>query len=169
MKRANSLLTVPKAAPGEMIRQTLIDQIERDARRIVYVHAGAGYGKTTLLAQLARHAGCAIWLSLTGESDVLSFADTLCEAVRHIFPQYGFQPSECLPFMGKENFTSILANALIGSIESLSQRIVFVFDDLHTIWDNRLRSSSSVFCAFLPIPCGCSWAAGKHRGLNLRR
>ncbi len=150
MKRANSLLTVPKAAPGEMIRQTLIDRIESDAKRIVFVHAGAGYGKTTLLAQLARHAGCAVWLSLTGESDVLSFADTLCEAVRHIFPQYGFQPSECLPFMEKENFTSILANALIGSIENLSSQIVFVFDDLHTIRNRGVKELLVCFLRFSP-------------------
>ena len=99
MKRASALLTVPKAAPGEMLRQRLTNKIEADRRRIVFVHAAAGYGKTTILAQLARKSKHAVWLSLTGEADVLSFADTLCEAVRRVFPQYNFQPSECLPFI----------------------------------------------------------------------
>lgn len=50
MKRASVLLTVPKAEPGEMLRQRLTDRMEADLRRIVFVHAAAGYGKTTILA-----------------------------------------------------------------------------------------------------------------------
>jgi len=50
MKRASALFTAPKTAPREMLRERLTDKIENDSRRIVFVHAGAGYGKTTLLA-----------------------------------------------------------------------------------------------------------------------
>ena len=150
MKRASALLTVPKAAPGEMLRKRLTDKIKTDIRRIIFVHAGAGYGKSTLLAQLARNTERAVWLSLTGETDVLSFADTLCEAVRHVFPQYNFQPSECLPFIGKENFTSIVANALIGSIEHLPDQIIFVFDDLHTIRNSEVKDLIVCFLRFSP-------------------
>lgn len=133
-----------------MLRQRLTDKIEADLRRIVFVHAGAGYGKTTLLAQMVRSTEHAVWLSLTGEADVLSFADTLCEAVRRVFPQYNFQPSECLPFIKKENFISIVANALIGSMEPLSDRIVFVFDDLHTIRNGEVKELLTCFIRFSP-------------------
>lgn len=150
MKRASALLTVPKPAPGEMLRQRLTDKIEADRRRTVFVHAAAGYGKTTLLAQLARKSARAVWLSLTGETDALSFADTLCEAVRHVFPQYNFQPSECLPFIGKENFIPIVANALIGSIEHLPGRILFAFDDLHTIRSSEVKELLVCFLRFSP-------------------
>lgn len=150
MKSASALLTVPKAAPGEMLRQRLTDKIEADRRRIVFVHAAAGYGKTTILAQLARNSKYAVWLSLIGETDVLAFADTLCEAVRRVFPQYNFQPSECLPFITKENFISIMANALIGSMEYLSDRTVFVFDDLHTVRNSEIKELLTCFMRFSP-------------------
>lgn len=150
MKRASALLTVPKAAPGEMLRQRLTDRTEADLRRIVFVHAAAGYGKTTFLAQLARNSSHAVWLSLTGESDVLTFTDTLCEAVRRVFPQYGFQPSECLPFIEQENYISIVANALIGSLEQLSSQILFVLDDLHTITDSEIKKLVACFLRFSP-------------------
>ena len=150
MKKASALVTVPKPAPGEIYRQRLTDKIKNDERRIVFVHGGAGYGKTTLLAQLARDTKHTVWLSLTGETDVLTFADTLCEAVRRVFPQYDFQPSECLPFLEKENFISIVANALIGSMEHLSDRIVFVFDDLHTVRSSKLRELFICFLRFSP-------------------
>ena len=150
MEGASALLTVPKAAPGEMLRKRLTDQIEADARRIVFVHAGAGYGKTTLLAQLVRGEARPIWLSLTGETDTLMFADALCVAIRQAFPEYGFQPSECLPFLEKENFTSILANAVIGGMEQMSNRVILVLDDLHTIRNREVKEFLSCFLRFSP-------------------
>lgn len=150
MEGASALLTVPKAAPGEMLRKQLTDRIEASAGRIVFVHAGAGYGKTTLLAQLTRNETHPVWLSLTGESDILAFADALCRAIRHAFPQYGFQPSEFLPFWGKENFISILANAMIGSMEQMSDRVVLVLDDLHTLRGHEIRDFLACFLRFSP-------------------
>ena len=148
MEGASVLLTVPKAATSEMLRKRLTDRIESDVRRIVFVHAGAGYGKTTLMAQLARGKMHPVWLSLTGESDILAFADALCGAIRQAFPLYGFQPSECLPFFEKENFTSILANAMIGGMEQLSGRIVLALDDLHTVRDHEIKDFSSLLSPF---------------------
>ena len=150
MKAASALLTVPKAAPGEMLRSRLTAPFEASGRRILFVHAGAGYGKTTLLAQLTRGEAYPIWLSLTGESDVLAFASALCGAIRQAFPAYSFQPSECLPFREKENFASILANAIIGGTERLSDRLLLVIDDLHTIRDPEIRNFLACFLRFSP-------------------
>lgn len=151
MEGASALLTVPKAAPGEMLRKRLTNQIEAGTGRIVYIHAGAGYGKTTLLAQLARVETNPIWLSLTGEADILAFADALCRAIRQAYPQYGFQPFECLPFLEKDNFTSILANAMIGGIEQVSDRIVLVLDDLHTVQSQEIKDFLACFLRFSPV------------------
>jgi LuxR family maltose regulon positive regulatory protein len=150
MKGSSALISVPKPAPGEMQRERLIDRIAVDSRRIVYVHAGAGYGKTTLLAQVARSATCAVWLTLTGESDILTFVDALCEAVHHTFPEYGFRPTEYLPFMDRTNFPAILANALVGSMEHLAPQMVLVLDDLHTTADEDVKELVSCLLRFSP-------------------
>ena len=47
----------PLVRPGTVGRPALIERLARDARPIVSVVAPAGYGKTTLLSQLAEHNG----------------------------------------------------------------------------------------------------------------
>ena len=55
MRKISSIrLTVPKAAGGEIARDSLVDRILEGKTGFTYIHAGAGYGKTTLLSQLAR-------------------------------------------------------------------------------------------------------------------
>lgn len=43
-----------------------------------------------------------------------------------------------------------MANALIGSLENLSNRIVFVFDDLHTIRNGEVKELLTCFMRFSP-------------------
>jgi len=100
-------LTVPRAASGEIVRNRLIDTILKSSARLVYIHAGAGYGKTTLLSQAANCLENAVWLSLDGESDVFTFIDTMCGAIKLAFPEFDFSASEYLPFSEKRNFVSI--------------------------------------------------------------
>ncbi len=64
-------LTVPKAAAGEIVRKKLIDTVLNNPKKLAYIHAGAGYGKTTLLSQIANSVENAVWLYLDGENDVL--------------------------------------------------------------------------------------------------
>ena len=75
-------LTIPRAAAGEIVRQNLIDTVLNSPTKLVYIHAGAGHGKTTLLSQFANSTEKVVWLSLDGENDIFTFIDTLCEAVK---------------------------------------------------------------------------------------
>ena len=70
-------LTVPRAVVGEIVRSNLIDTVLNSPKKLVYIHAGAGYGKTTLLSQVANSAANAVWLSLDGENDIFTFIDVL--------------------------------------------------------------------------------------------
>lgn len=126
-------LTVPKAAAGELMRKGLVSTVLEDRRQLTYIHAGAGYGKTTLLSQIALSARSSVWVILDGESDVFSFLDLLSMAIRQIFPDYVFNASEYLPFEKSGNFITNLSNAFIGSIENYSKEFIIFLDDLHTI------------------------------------
>lgn len=126
-------LTVPKAAAGELMRKGLVNAVLEDRRKLTYIHAGAGYGKTTLLSQIALCAPSSVWAILDGESDVFSFLDLLSMAVRQNFPDYAFNASEYLPFENNGNFITILSNAFIGSIENYRKEFMIFLDDLHTI------------------------------------
>jgi tetratricopeptide (TPR) repeat protein len=143
-------LTIPKAATGEIVRKNLIDAILRSHAKIVYIHAGAGHGKTTLLSQVARSVENAVWLSLDSENDIFTFINTLCEAIKHTFPEFDFSVSEYLPFSEKSNFISMLAGALVCSIENISGDFIAFMDDLHTIEDNEIKKLIAFLIKYLP-------------------
>jgi hypothetical protein len=133
-------LTTPKAAAGELMRGGLVAAVREDKRRLVYIHAGAGYGKTTLLSQIALQTEQPVWVILDGESDAFSFLDLLSMALRRTFPDYAFNASEYLPFEKKSNFITLLSNAFISSIEHYPDDFMIFLDDLHTIESPQVRT-----------------------------
>lgn len=143
-------LTVPKAAEGEIVRKELIDFVLSSHKKFAYIHAGAGYGKTTLLSQIANSAGNTVWISFAGESDILAFVNIICEAVRQPFPDYDFTASEYIPFIGNNDFIAIIANALISSIEVLPENFIMIFDDIHTIVENQIKEFVACFMRYSP-------------------
>ncbi|MGI5971923.1 MAG: hypothetical protein ACOX7P_09400 [Oscillospiraceae bacterium] len=132
------------------MRNKLTDTILSSPARLVYIHAGAGYGKTTLLSQAANRSENAVWLSLDGESDVLTFIDTMCGAIKLSFPEFDFFASEYLPFSEKHNFISMLAGALICSIENIAEDFLLVMDDLHTIEDDGVKKFIACLVKYPP-------------------
>ena len=126
-------LTVPGTAAGEIERKNLVNTVLGSSKKLVYIHGGAGYGKTTLLSQIANSSEYAVWLSLDGEDDIFTFVNIFCEAIKQTFQAFDFAVSEYLPLSGKDNFISILAGSLICGIENIPKDFVLVMDDLHTI------------------------------------
>jgi LuxR family maltose regulon positive regulatory protein len=143
-------LTVPGAIAGEIIRKNLINTILNSTTKLVYIHAGAGHGKTTLLSQVANSTANTVWLSLDGEDDIFTFINTLCGAIKQTFPEFDFSTSEYLPFSEKNNFISMLASALICSIENIANDFIVVMDDLHTIEEDEVKKL--IFCLIKYIP-----------------
>ncbi len=145
-----SRLMAPKAASGEILRSNLIDRIISSASKLAYIQGGAGYGKTTLLSQISNNIRKSVWLSLDGEEDVFTFINTLCEAIRHTFPDFDFPVSEYLPFTEKKNFISMLAGALICNIESIAYDFILILDDLHTITDHKVKKLITYLVKYFP-------------------
>ena len=143
-------LTVLKSAPGEISRRELVDRVLGSPKKLTYIHAGAGYGKTALLAQIANAGGNAIWLTIDGESDIFTFADNLFAAVRLRFPAADFTISEFLPFENKDNFITIIANALISALEKLGNALLIILDDFHTVTDPRINQLVASFVKYKP-------------------
>ena len=143
-------LAIPKASTGEIIRKDLVAAVLGNQKQFVYIHAGAGYGKTTLLSQVANSMESTVWVTLDGESDVFAFLNILSEALRQTFPDYDFTASEYLPFEEKNNFITILANALISSIEKLSKDFMIILDDIHTIEEPKIKKLIACILKYKP-------------------
>ncbi len=148
---SSARLTVPKATAGEITRKRLIDSVLGSSKDFIYIHAGPGYGKTTLLSQLAALSDNPVWLTLAGESDLFEFVDSFNKAIRHAIPEYEFAVSEFMPFSEKENFIIILSNALISSVENLGRSFDIFLDDIHTVRDQKTKELIACFLKYSPV------------------
>lgn len=147
---ASVRLTIPKAISGELKREKLIQTITNSKKKFIYIHAGAGYGKTTLLSQIARLNKPAVWLTLSGENDVFAFMHSMCEAIKQTFANFDFIPSEYVPLTEKENFIDVLSNAFICSVEKLNTPFVGILNDLHTIKDQQTKKLICSLMTYTP-------------------
>lgn len=147
---SSARISVPNRTSDEIMRKNLVSAFLGSQRKLAYIHAGAGYGKTTLLAHVSHCARDVVWLTLDGESDIFSFLGLFSEAIHHTFPSYQLNFSQYLPFEGKDNFITILANALISSLEDISQDCTVVLDDLHTVQDRSIRDLITCIIKYKP-------------------
>lgn len=136
---SNARLSIPKTATGGLRRGALLRAVLESPKKLVYVHGGAGYGKTTLLAQLAGESDNAVWVTFDGENDVFSLLDVIGEALKRFFPEFRFHSSEYLPFEEEPNFISLLAGAFVSNMEKSAEAFLIVFDDLHTLANEQVR------------------------------
>jgi ATP/maltotriose-dependent transcriptional regulator MalT len=143
-------ITVPKGTAALIIRKDLLNTVLGCPKKLAYIHAGAGYGKTTLLSQIAGGAENAVWLSLDGEDNIFTFVNELCEAIKQTFPEYDFAPSEYLPFAEKDDFISMLAGAMICSMENITKDFVLVLDDVHTTENAGVKQLLSGLMKYAP-------------------
>lgn len=146
---SNARLSVPNPFAGEVHRRNLVESVLHSSK-MLYIHAGAGYGKTTLLAQLAKAADCVVWVTFDAESDVFTFLNTVTQALGRTFPDFYFNPSEYLPFENSSSFITILANAFISSIEKYERRFMIALDDLHTIGNGQIRKLIACILKYRP-------------------
>jgi hypothetical protein len=143
-------LAIPGTARGEIPRKELVASILGSQRSFTYIHAGAGYGKTTLLSQVAHSVENAVWATLDGENDVFAFVSLLSEAIRRTFPDFDFSVSRYMPFEHNGNFTTILSNALISSIEKYTKDFTIILDDLHTIEGQQVKKLLACIIKYKP-------------------
>lgn len=143
-------ISIPTRSSGEIIRKKLVSAILSSQKKLTYIHAGAGYGKTTLLAQVRNSVRNPIWLTLDGENDIFSFLSLLRDAVHHTFSCHELNFSQYIPFKKKNNFIPILANAFISSIENISQDCTIVLDDLHTVQDKSIKDFVTCLVKYKP-------------------
>ncbi len=117
MKRLN------EAVQGSVLRE---DQ-RRASYKLVLIHAPAGYGKTTLLADFASQSTlpCCWYVLDQTDSDRMTFLTTLLQSIRQRFPDFGHEldpllrgtSSEHANEPDHERYFETVINALIAAIE----------------------------------------------------
>ena len=137
-------LHVPSPRPGLVPRPRLVAQLdERLAAGLVLVSAPAGFGKTSLLAEWARHGDRPVaWLSLDpGDNDPARFWRYLAAAMDRVRPGIAVQigsPTGPPSAPALDGLAMGLINALVAQPHD---EVVLVLDDYHLIEAQSIHAS----------------------------
>ncbi|SES74250.1 LuxR C-terminal-related transcriptional regulator [Geodermatophilus poikilotrophus] len=145
-------LTVPPVPPALVPRPRL--QHRLDAVRttpVTVVAAGAGYGKSTLLAAWARHAGMPVaWVTLeSGEDDPARFWTYVATALAGSVPDVAGPVLRALTVPSVDPL-DVAVPELLNGFAARDELTVLVLDDLHEVTEARVTEGLEFFLDHLP-------------------
>jgi serine/threonine-protein kinase PknK len=130
----------PTTARSLVTRARLIDRLRTGTRRrLIVIHAPAGFGKTTLAAQwrevLLEEGIAVVWLTIdSDDNNVVWFLAHLIDAVRGVRPALAKDLRQTLEERGEEAGHFVLTS-LINEIHEAGTRVAVMIDDWHRITD----------------------------------
>lgn len=127
----------PRTLARPRVEETLRQAFEY---RLTILQAGAGYGKSTALANLATAYQPIIWYQVSDEdNDPLHFLLHLCHAIQQAFPTIGELP---IPLLQSWDGTQgplpwrVMVDQIINALSGgLDRPALFVLDDAHYVTD----------------------------------
>ena len=155
-------LTVPRPRPGALPRPELIEHLSAVAApgRLALVVAGAGWGKSTLLASWIdslpdadRHA----WLSVDeGDNDIIRFWSYLIAALGAHDPGSLAASARLLAAPGVAVVDEVVP-ALVNELSVVTEPLTLVVDDYHVLTDVEVHRSMQLLVE--QLPSGCGWSS----------
>jgi len=129
----------PPALPdGYIPRPHLLDRLQTgQGKKLTLIVAGAGYGKSTLLAEWVQKNNRVLWYSLDAtDRDPAVFFAYLLARLGELWPEFG-HTTEAILNRPVPPDPERLAITLVGELESAleAQRLLVVFDDYHRLGD----------------------------------
>ncbi len=122
----------PSAGSTILERPRLLERLCPPGSKLTYIHAGAGYGKTTLMMQYATSRGDAVWISLDyRDNDMLYFLRHLETSIRGTLGVFHFDSADHMPFAHERAFPVAVTSALIAALGK--NTLSLFLDDVHTL------------------------------------
>ncbi len=142
--------------------------------RITMVTAGAGYGKTTLIAQGCEHLGVnTVWYSLDrSDVDFVTWLYYLVSGIRQTFPDFGNDAVQRIRSSQKlEQDREMILRVFINELENaVDEHLVIVLDDYHLVChDHSIQQTLEFLLEFLPVNVHLIIASRREVNLNLAR
>lgn len=137
----------PPVRPRAQVTRDRLLQVLRagERRRLVVIHAPAGYGKTTVAVQWAeerRRAGARVsWLTTDDDdNNLLWFLTHLVESVARVDPDVTEGLADLLE-EHRENAQRYVLTSLINAVHDRHEDMAIVIDDWHRVTDPAAQSA----------------------------
>jgi ATP/maltotriose-dependent transcriptional regulator MalT len=131
----------PQRRKDVLRRVRLIDILHQNLhRKLTFVSAPAGYGKTTLLVDFAADVDATVmWYRITpDDADLVLFVQHLVASFQQQIPQFGSELAEKLDSPGGSPDAATLAVDLINEVEEKVEDFsLLVLDDYHLAGENQ--------------------------------
>ena len=158
-------LSVPHRRAGSVRRTRLLRQL-RGAHRIVQVIAPPGYGKTSVLAQLAADARSVAWLTADdGDNDPVVLFTYLAAALDRLEP---LDPDVFAAIASGAMTTRATIGQLVSAVAARAP-LLMVIDDTHRINHRACLDALAQFVAYVPAGSQVALAARGPIGLPVAR
>lgn len=130
--------TLPHPLPAEVVRTALHERIARaDNASLIALVAPSGYGKTTLLGQIARASNHAAWLTLSDRhADLKSLTDALMTSITQAVKEATFGRVRKAVAEGAQ--VAALATLFARELDELAVNITILVDQTHLLGDDAL-------------------------------
>jgi len=151
----NSKLLPPQSSDTISRKRLHAFYSEIPQKRITTVTAGAGYGKTTLIAHTGNHLNLnTIWYHLDkSDRDFAIFINYLVAGIQKYHPKFGIETCRRL---SRTHFLSLKQEAVLAIFASelektVKENIIIVLDDYHMIQDSReIKETIEYFLKHFP-------------------
>ncbi|MGB7055824.1 MAG: hypothetical protein WBE28_10935, partial [bacterium] len=135
-------LQIPQVKPNTIKRERLIGLLKDNIdKKLILINAGAGYGKTTLLAQFITQVEMpTVCYHLEAhDSELTLFLSYLSTGLRKIYPRFGRRTRTILKTLAYPNgYTEMIIGTFINDfVENISSELLIVLDDYHNIDPSR--------------------------------
>src|SRR6266511_2481228 len=163
-------LHAPRLRPELFTREKLMEQLAADPPRLTLVDAGAGWGKSTLLAQWrASDASRFGWLSLEpADNDPVRFWTYVVVALQTVSPGLGERALRVLRTPGTTIVESVVPE-LLNDLAARRESLVLVLDDYHVVTSQDIHGQMGFFVEHLPPTLRLVIASRSHPPLPLGR
>jgi len=136
-------ILVPRRRLELLSRPRLLNGLfEMMDNKLIIVAAPAGYGKTSLLIDIAHHTEWPVcWYSLgLLDQDLLRFAANFIAALNLRFPRFGAASRAVLQNMTQEqiNLDLLLSSIINDAFENIPEHFIVVLDDYHLVDESKL-------------------------------